>query len=81
MVLVRVMEGRIANHMKIRLCANNEVYEVEHLGALTPKPIALEELEAGDVGFVVANIKHVADARVGDTIVEAGSPAAAASRI
>jgi len=74
-VLVRVMEGRIANHTKIRLCAGNEIYEVEQLGALTPKPIALEELEAGDVGFVVANIKQVADARMGDTIVEAGSTA------
>ncbi|HSC46436.1 MAG TPA: translation elongation factor 4 [Candidatus Acidoferrum sp.] len=74
-VLVRVMQGRIANHMKIRLCANDQVYEVEQLGALTPKPIALEELEAGDVGFVVANIKRVADARMGDTIIEAGSTA------
>ena len=74
-VLVRVMEGRIANRMKIRLCANDDVYEVEQLGALTPKPIALEELEAGDVGFVVANIKRVADARMGDTIIEAGSTA------
>ncbi len=74
-VLVRVMEGRIANHTKIRLCAGNDVYEVEQLGALTPKPIALEELEAGDVGFIVANIKRVADARMGDTVVEAGSNA------
>src|SRR5690242_2494398 len=74
-VLVRVKEGRIANHMKIRLCANNEIYEVEQLGALTPKPVALEELEAGDVGFVVANIKRVADARMGDTIIDAALPA------
>src|SRR5499425_2582716 len=74
-VLVRVMEGRLANHMKIRLCASDEVYEVEQLGALTPKPVALDELEAGDVGFVVANIKRVADARMGDTIIEAGSGA------
>ena len=74
-VLVRVMEGRITNHMKIRLCANNDIYEVEQLGALTPKPVALDELEAGDVGFVVANIKQVADARMGDTIIEAGSDA------
>ncbi|HXW17407.1 MAG TPA: translation elongation factor 4 [Candidatus Acidoferrales bacterium] len=74
-VLVRVMEGRITPHMKIRLCANNEVYEVEDLGVLTPKPIVLEELAAGDVGFVIANIKRVADARVGDTIVEAERPA------
>ena len=76
-VLVRVMEGRIANNMKIRLCAGNEVYEVEQLGALTPKAIALDELEAGDVGFVVANIKRVADARMGDTIIEAARPAPA----
>jgi len=75
-VLVRVMEGRIAPRMKIRLCAMDQVYEVEALGVLTPKPIALDELAAGDVGFIVANIKRVADARVGDTIVEADRPAA-----
>src|SRR6202043_3193755 len=70
-VLVRVMEGRITPHLKIRLCYNNQVYEVEQLGTLTPKPVALEELEAGDVGFVVANIKDVADARMGDTLTAA----------
>src|SRR6516165_1898475 len=74
-VLVCVKQGRIANRMKIRLCAGNETYEVEQLGTLTPKPVALEELEAGDVGFVVANIKQVADARMGDTIAESGSQA------
>jgi GTP-binding protein LepA len=76
-VLVRVMEGRIMPHMKIRLCYNNQVYEVETLGTLTPKPIALDELAAGDVGFVVANIKDVADARMGDTITDADRPAPA----
>jgi GTP-binding protein LepA len=76
-VLVRVMEGRIAPRMKIRLCASDEVYEVETLGALTPKPVVLEELAAGDVGFIVANIKRVADARMGDTVIEAGRPAPA----
>jgi GTP-binding protein LepA len=70
-VLVRVMEGRVTNHMKIRLCYSNEVYEVEQLGTLTPKPVALDALEAGDVGFVVANIKDVADARMGDTLTDA----------
>ena len=74
-VLVRVKEGRLTNRMKIRLCASDEIYEVEQLGALTPKPVALDELEAGDVGFVVANIKRVADARMGDTIIESGSSA------
>jgi GTP-binding protein LepA len=76
-VLVRVMEGRVKNHTKIRMVASNEVHEVETLGALTPKPVALEELEAGDVGFVVANIKQVADARMGDTMTEVDRPAAA----
>ena len=76
-VLVRVMEGRLVPHMKIRLCANEQVYEVEDLGVLTPKPVVVEELAAGDVGFVIANIKQVADARVGDTVVEAGRPAPA----
>lgn len=74
-ILVRAMEGRIAPHIKIRLCANNEVYEVEDLGVLTPKPVPVPELEAGDVGFIIANIKRVADARVGDTVVEADRPA------
>ena len=74
-VLVRVMEGRIAPGMKIRLCASDETYEVETLGALTPKPVVLDELAAGDVGFIVANIKRVADARMGDTVIEAGSSA------
>jgi len=74
-VLVCVKQGCIREHMKIKLCAGDDLYEVEQLGALTPKPIALEELEAGDVGFVVANIKQVADARMGDTIVEADRPA------
>ena len=74
-VLVRVMEGRLAPGMKIRLCASDETYEVETLGALTPKPVVLEELAAGDVGFIVANIKRVADARMGDTVIEAGSSA------
>ena len=74
-VLVCVKQGRIAQHMKIRLCAGDQTYEVEQLGALTPKPIALAALVAGVVGFVIANIKQVADARMGDTILESGSQA------
>jgi len=76
-ILVRVMEGRITPRMKIRLLSNDEVYEVENLGVLTPKPIVLPELAAGDVGFIIAGIKRVADARVGDTIVEADRTAPA----
>src|ERR1700680_572705 len=75
-VLVRVMEGRMRPHQHIRLCANNQVFEVESLGALTPKPVVFDELAAGDVGFIIANIKQVADARVGDTVTDAARPAA-----
>ncbi|HUK31976.1 MAG TPA: translation elongation factor 4, partial [Candidatus Acidoferrum sp.] len=74
-VLVRVMEGRITTHQQIKLCFNNETHEVESLGVLTPKPLALNELAAGDVGFMVANIKQVADARMGDTVIEVDRPA------
>jgi GTP-binding protein LepA len=76
-ILVRVKEGRVTNHLKVKLVAGNETYEVEQLGTLTPKPVALEELEAGDVGFIVANIKRVADARMGDTVIEVDRPAPA----
>ena len=76
-ILVRVKEGRVANRLKIKLVAGNQTYEVEQLGTLTPKPVALEELEAGDVGFIVANIKRVADARMGDTVIEVDRPAPA----
>src|SRR5271154_598846 len=74
-VLVCVKQGRLTPHTKIKLCAGDKVYEVETLGTLTPKPIALQELEAGDVGFIVPNIKRVADARMGDTIIESANPA------
>ena len=76
-VLVRIVDGRLRPHQQIRLVSNNEVFEVESLGALTPKPVVLEELTAGDVGFIIANIKRVADARVGDTVTEAARPAPA----
>jgi GTP-binding protein LepA len=76
-VLVRIVDGRLRPHQQIRLVSNNGVFEVESLGALTPKPVVLEELAAGDVGFIIANIKRVADARVGDTVTEAARPAPA----
>ncbi len=74
-VQVRVQQGRLVPHLRIRLCATQQEYEVEELGAFTPKPVRLSELGPGEVGFVIANIKQVADARVGDTIIEAARPA------
>ncbi len=74
-VLVRVKQGQLRRGMKILLCGVGMETEVEELGTLVPKPVALDELSAGDVGYIIANIKRVADARVGDTIVAADHPA------
>jgi GTP-binding protein LepA len=75
-ILARVMEGRVRKGMKIRLWANNSVHEVEGLGYQSPKPIPCDELSAGEVGFLFANIKTVSDAQIGDTIIEHANPAA-----
>ena len=74
-VLVRVKQGRMKKGMKIRMCGAGLDTDIEEIGTLVPKPVALAELEAGDVGYVIGNIKRVADARVGDTIVDAARPA------
>src|SRR5882724_637784 len=60
---------------KIRLWANNSVHEVEGLGYQSPKPIPCDELSAGEVGFLHANIKTVSDAQIGDTITDDANPA------
>src|SRR5204862_7984720 len=74
-VLVRVFEGRLHKGQKIRLWSNGRVFEVETLGALTPKPVEVDELHAGEVGFLIANIKNVADTKIGDTITDEEHPA------
>jgi GTP-binding protein LepA len=74
-VLVRVFEGSLRKGQKIRLWSNGRVFEVETLGALTPKPVELDQLHAGEVGFMIANIKNVADTKIGDTITEDAAPA------
>jgi len=75
-LLVRVVEGRLRLGGRIRLWSSGRVYEVEGLGYRTPKSFPCEEISAGEVGFVVANIKHVAETRIGDTIVDDSNPAA-----
>jgi GTP-binding protein LepA len=74
-VLVRVFEGSLRKGQRIRLWSNGRVFEVETLGALTPKPVELDELHAGEVGFMIANIKNVADTKIGDTIIDDAAPA------
>jgi len=75
-ILTRVLEGRLYKGQKIRLWSNNSVHEVEGVGYQSPKPIPCEELAAGEVGFVFANIKTVSDAQIGDTIIDHANPAA-----
>ncbi|HXW89678.1 MAG TPA: translation elongation factor 4 [Terriglobales bacterium] len=74
-VLVRLVEGTLRRGQKIRLWSNGRVFEVETLGVHTPKPVEVEELRAGEVGFLIANIKNVADTKIGDTITEDAHPA------
>jgi GTP-binding protein LepA len=76
-VLARVVEGTLRLGMRIRLMSNDQVYHVEDLGVLTPKPVRVEGLGAGEVGFVIANIKRVQDTRIGDTITDDARPATA----
>src|SRR5947209_8293897 len=75
-VLVRVMNGRLRRGTRIRLWWNGTTFNVEDIGVLSPKPIPVEDLAAGEVGFLVANIKNVADTKIGDTITEDDRPCA-----
>jgi GTP-binding protein LepA len=75
-VLVHVKDGRIEPGMKVRLMATGGVYDVEQLGVFTPKPVPVDALTAGEVGFVIAGIKRVADVAIGDTLVDERRPAA-----
>jgi GTP-binding protein LepA len=73
--LLRVVDGRMKIGQRIRLWSNGKVYEVEGLGYQSPKPLPCEELSAGEVGFLFANIKTVSDAQIGDTITDDRTPA------
>jgi len=73
-LLVRVVDGTLRAKQKIRLLAAGRDYEIVGLGAFAPFPKEVDELGPGEVGFITAAIKDVADARVGDTITEASKP-------
>jgi GTP-binding protein LepA len=74
-VLARVFQGTLRKGMKVRLWWNGKVLEVETLGVLTPKPVEVDELVAGEVGFMIANNKTVSDTKIGDTITDDARPA------
>src|SRR6202040_770356 len=77
-ILVRVKDGVLAPGQKIRMMATGAVHPIERVGVFTPKGVAVEALGPGEIGFITAGIKTVADCRVGDTITEDRRPAAAA---
>lgn len=76
-ILARIIDGTVRKGQKIRLWSTDSTHEVDGLGFQSPKPVPCEELSAGEVGFLFANIKKVSDAKVGDTILDAGPNAAA----
>lgn len=75
-VYVRVIDGAIRAGSKIKMMATNKTFEVIEVGAFKPRMSIVDELNVGDVGFVVAGIKNVGDTRVGDTITDAKHPTA-----
>src|SRR4051794_4927913 len=75
--LVRVVNGTLKKGSRIRLIATQKDYEILAVGAFTPHPVELDDLGPGEVGFIIANIKQVADTKVGDPITESDRPAPA----
>ncbi len=75
MLMVRVVDGSLRKGDKIKLMANNKSYEILKVGAFSPHPVTFPVLEAGEVGFLIAGIKVVQDAKVGDTITHLHCPA------
>jgi GTP-binding protein LepA len=76
--LVRVMEGTFRKGDKVRFMASSATFEVDEIGAFGPKPVPVESLSVGEVGYVYAGIKDIHEALVGDTLTHAARPAATA---
>jgi GTP-binding protein LepA len=73
-IVIRVIDGTIKKGMRIRFMAESQDYDAEQLGIFTPKAVPVEELGVGEVGFLVANVKKISDAKIGDTITETVRP-------
>ena len=77
-ILVRVIDGMLRRKMRLRLMATGRDYDLEDLGLLTPKPVPVDSLSVGEVGFLIANIRNSSEVKIGDTVTDARNPAAAA---
>jgi GTP-binding protein LepA len=73
--LVRIADGKLSRRQKIRVMSTGRTFQVEKLGVFSPKPVDRDTLQAGDVGFVIAGIKDIDGAPVGDTLTLADQPA------
>ena len=76
-ILVRVHDGAIRKGMKVKMMASGAVHQIDQVGVFTPKRVNVDALGPGEVGFITASIKHVAETSVGDTITAERAPAAA----
>jgi len=72
---IRVVSGTIVRGQKVRLMASGNDSEIKDLGTFRPKMVPCEKLEAGDVGYIIANVKTTADVKIGDTLTESRKPA------
>jgi len=73
-ILVRVIDGKISKNMKIKMMSTNQEYIVEKVGVFTPKATDINELNAGEIGFITTGIKILSETKVGDTICDASKP-------
>jgi len=73
-ILVRVIDGKIIKNMKIKMMSTNQDYVVEKVGVFTPKPKDINELNAGEIGFITTGIKVLSETKVGDTICDVNNP-------
>ena len=73
-ILIRVIDGQISKNMKIKMMSTNQQYIVEKVGIFTPKPKDVEELNSGEIGFIITGIKNLSETKVGDTICDSNKP-------
>ena len=73
-ILVRVIDGKISKNMKIKMMSTNQEYIIEKVGVFTPKPKDTNQLNSGEIGFIITGIKNLSETKVGDTICEANKP-------
>ena len=73
-ILVRVIDGKISKNMRIKMMSTNQEYIIEKVGVFTPKATDINQLNAGEIGFITTGIKILSETKVGDTICDASKP-------